>query len=137
MTDIWPRQPASDEASPTIPKDAAVLAPPGLHSVASLLHADGRAAEKVACLRFSFSPPWPVVGRKRSKFQQPGFLQRQLQVELRHSFRILTRSSLFLFGCLMYPLPRRGRVVPARCPGRVLQEQLPFDQTSSLPPLPC
>ena len=34
-----------------------------------------------------------------------------------------------------YPLQRTGRVVPARCPGRVLLWQIPFGQTPSLHPL--
>src|SRR5215469_12533033 len=37
--------------------------------------------------------------------------------------------------CLTYPLERTGRVVPARCPGRVLLEQVPFGQPFSLHPL--
>src|SRR6266550_2747582 len=37
--------------------------------------------------------------------------------------------------CLTYPLQRTRRVVPARCPGRVLLWQVPFGQSSSLHPL--
>src|ERR1700680_1317881 len=42
---------------------------------------------------------------------------------------------LILSCCLTYPLQRTERVVPARCPGRVLLWQVPFGQTSSLHPL--
>src|SRR5216684_608592 len=42
---------------------------------------------------------------------------------------------LILSCCLTYPLQRTRRVVPARCPGRVLLGQVPFGQTSSLHPL--
>ena len=56
-----------------------------VHSVAPLLHADMREAEKVECLGLPFSTPLPVVDRKRTKFQQPRFLGMQLQVELPHS----------------------------------------------------
>src|SRR5215469_693877 len=42
---------------------------------------------------------------------------------------------LILLCCLTYPLERTGRVFPARCPGRVLLEQVPFGQTASLHPL--
>ena len=42
---------------------------------------------------------------------------------------------LITFCCLTYPLQRTGRVVPARCPGRVWLRQVPFGQTSSLHPL--
>src|SRR5437667_320318 len=58
-----------------------------VHSVAPLLHADMREAEKVECLGLPFSTPLPVVDRKRTKFQQPRFLGMQFQVELPHSFR--------------------------------------------------
>ena len=56
-----------------------------VHSVAPLLHADMRKAEKVECLGLPFSAPLPVVDRKRTKFQQPRFLGMQFQVELPHS----------------------------------------------------
>src|SRR5580700_5884712 len=56
-----------------------------IHSVASLLYADMRKSEKVERLRFPFSAPFPVVDRKRTKFQQPRFLGMQFQVELPHS----------------------------------------------------
>src|SRR6266478_3398050 len=58
-----------------------------VHSVAPLLHADMREAEKVECLGLPFSTPLPVVDRKRTKFQQPRFLGMQCQVELPHSLR--------------------------------------------------
>jgi hypothetical protein len=100
MTGIWPRQPASNEVPPTIPKDAAVLAPPRQRAM-----------------------PQPAAAepRKRQRLVQEGG---EPQV-------------LILFCCLTYPLPRLGRVVPARSPGRVLREQVPFGQTSSLHPLRC
>src|SRR5216684_2688191 len=44
---------------------------------------------------------------------------------------------LILSCCLTYPLQRTRRVVPARCPGRVLLWQVPFGQTSSLHSLRC
>ena len=44
----------------------------------------------------------------------------------------MNRIFLIVFCCLTYPLQRTGRVVPARCPGRVLLRQVPFGQTSSL-----
>jgi len=58
-----------------------------IHSVASLLHADVRKAEKVERLRLPFSTPLPVIDRERTKLQQPRFLGMQFQVELPHSFR--------------------------------------------------
>src|SRR5437660_2122898 len=60
-----------------------------VHSVAPLLHADVREAEKVECLGLPFSTPLPVVDRKPTKFQQSRFLGMQFQVELSHSFRKL------------------------------------------------
>src|SRR5271167_2028709 len=42
---------------------------------------------------------------------------------------------LILTGCLTYPLQRTERVLPARCPERVLLGQVPFGQPSSLHPL--
>src|ERR1700723_1731850 len=57
-----------------------------VHSIASLLYADMREAEKVERLRFAISTPLPVVDRKRTKFQQACFLGMQFQVELPHSF---------------------------------------------------
>ena len=56
-------------------------------SVAPLLPADMREAEKVERLRLPFSAPLPVFGRKRSELQQPRFLGMQFQVELPHSSR--------------------------------------------------
>src|SRR6266850_319655 len=56
-----------------------------VHSVAPLLHADVREAEKVECLGLPFSTPLPVVDRERTKLQQPRFLGMQFQVELPHS----------------------------------------------------
>ena len=159
MTDGRQRQPASDEAPHTVPKDAAILAAPRqravpeashlepekrqrrlvpghsvivdvsthhrlqpftqfrngrmqaslklgfhlvqlrlqpfadrlpqyrIHSVAPLLYADVRKAEKVERLRFPFSTSLPVQDRERSEFQQSRFLGMQFQVELLHAFR--------------------------------------------------
>ena len=56
-------------------------------SIAPLLHADMRKAEKVERLRFPFSTPLPLVDRIRTELQQPRFLGMQFQVELPHSFR--------------------------------------------------
>src|SRR5216683_2833379 len=42
-----------------------------IHSIASLLHADGRKAEEVESFRFPFSASLPVLDRKRTKLQQP------------------------------------------------------------------
>src|SRR6266404_4496831 len=42
---------------------------------------------------------------------------------------------LILSCCLTYPLQRTGRVLPARCPGRVLLRQVSFGQSSSLHPV--
>ena len=56
-------------------------------SIAPLLHADMREAEKVERLRFPFSTPLPLVDRIRTELQQSRFLGMQFQVELPHSFR--------------------------------------------------
>ena len=56
-------------------------------SIAPLLYADMRKAEKVERLRFSFATPLPLVDRIRTELQQPRFLGMQFQVELSHSFR--------------------------------------------------
>src|SRR6266853_976674 len=55
-------------------------------SIAPLLHADMRKAEKIERFRLPFSTPLPVADRKRTKLQQPCFLGMQFQVELLHSF---------------------------------------------------
>src|SRR6202035_4219051 len=54
-------------------------------SVAPLLHADMRKAEKVERLRLPFSTPLPLIDRRRTEFQKSRFLGMQLQVELLHS----------------------------------------------------
>src|SRR5882757_5063032 len=56
-------------------------------SIAPLLHADMRKAEKVERLRFPFSPPLPLVDRIRTELQKSRLLGMQLQVELVHAFR--------------------------------------------------
>jgi hypothetical protein len=48
-------------------------------SIALLLHADVREAEKIERLRFPFSTPLPLVDRKRTELQQSRFLGMQLQ----------------------------------------------------------
>src|SRR6266581_450889 len=55
------------------------------HSVASLLRANVRKAEKVERLRLPFSTPLPVLDRIGTELQKPRFLRMQLQVELPHS----------------------------------------------------
>src|SRR5580700_9327015 len=54
-------------------------------SIAPLLHADVREAEKVKRLRLPFSTPLPLVDRIRTEFQKSRFPGMQLQVELLHS----------------------------------------------------
>jgi hypothetical protein len=54
-------------------------------SIALLLHADVRKAEKVERLRFPFSPPLPLVDRLRTELEQSRFLRVQLQIKLPHS----------------------------------------------------
>ena len=56
-------------------------------SIAPLLRADMRKAEKVERLRLPFSAPLPLVDRKWTELQQARFLGVQLQVELLHAFR--------------------------------------------------
>src|SRR6266436_5914896 len=56
-------------------------------SIAPLLHADMREAEKVERLRLPFTTPLPLVDRIRTELQKSRFLGMQLQVELLHSFR--------------------------------------------------
>jgi hypothetical protein len=41
-----------------------------------------RKAQKVKCLRFALSPFRPTLGRKTTKFNEPGFVRVQLQTEL-------------------------------------------------------
>jgi hypothetical protein len=55
-------------------------------SIAPLLHADVRQAEKVERLRFPFSTPLPLVDRIRTELQKSRLLGMQFQVELPHSF---------------------------------------------------
>src|SRR6516165_6076619 len=54
-------------------------------SVASLLYAGMRKAEKVERLRFPFSTLLPVIDRERTELQKSRLLGMQLQVELPHS----------------------------------------------------
>ena len=56
-------------------------------SIALLLHADMRKAEKIERFRLPFSTPQPLVDRIRTELQQSRFLGMQLQVELLHAFR--------------------------------------------------
>src|SRR6266404_4716187 len=56
-------------------------------SIALLLYADVRKAEKVERLRLPFSTPLPLVDRMRTELQQSRFLGMQLQMELLHAFR--------------------------------------------------
>ena len=101
--------PAHDRAQPLAHlRDGIVHAPPqlGFHlaqlrlqplanrlpqhrepSVAPLLPADMRKAEKVERLRFPFSALLPVLGRERSELQQSRLLGMQFQAELSQSLR--------------------------------------------------
>jgi hypothetical protein len=54
-------------------------------SIALLLYADVRKAEKVERLRFPFSTPLPLVDRIRTELEQSRFLRAQFQIELLHS----------------------------------------------------
>src|ERR1700676_2083655 len=56
-------------------------------SIALLLHADMRKAEKVERFRLPFSTPLALVDRIRTELQKSRFLGMQFQVELPHSFR--------------------------------------------------
>src|ERR1700732_1140509 len=56
-------------------------------SIAPLLYADMRKAEKVERLRLPFSTPLPLIDRIRTKLQKSRLLGMQLQVELLHAFR--------------------------------------------------
>src|ERR1700730_14790355 len=56
-------------------------------SIAPLLHADVRKAEKVERLRLSFTTQPPLIDRMRTELQKSRFLGMQLQVELLHAFR--------------------------------------------------
>src|SRR5436309_11263011 len=105
-----------------------------LRSVRSSLQPFGKVLE-IPILFFPVVPPrFPVHARR-------GFL---LQREVGHaqSFRVVDvvqerrePQLLILLCCLTYPLELARRVFPARCPGRVLLEQVPFGQTFSLHPL--
>src|SRR6266436_3136830 len=55
-------------------------------SIAPLLYANMRKAEKVERLRFPFSTFPPIIDRARTELQQARFLGMQFQVELLHSF---------------------------------------------------
>src|ERR1700692_4646677 len=54
-------------------------------SIAFLLHADVRKAEKVERLRFPFSTPLPLVDRIWTELEKSRFLRVQFQIELLHS----------------------------------------------------
>jgi len=54
-------------------------------SIAPLLYADMRKAEKVERLRLPFSTPLPLVDRIRTELKQSRFLRVQFQIELLHS----------------------------------------------------
>jgi hypothetical protein len=82
-----------------------------VHSVAPLRHEDMREAEEVEVSH-------------EQRFQVMDVVQECCEPQL-----------LILLCCLTYPLQRTGRVVPARCPGRVLLWQVPFGQPLSLHPL--
>jgi hypothetical protein len=54
-------------------------------SIAPLLYADMRKAEKVERLRLPFATPLPLVDRIRAELQQSRFLGMHFQIELLHS----------------------------------------------------
>src|SRR5260370_28685612 len=55
------------------------------HPVASLLATDVREAKKIECLRLPLPAPFPIVGCKVAKLDQPRFLGMQSQLELGES----------------------------------------------------
>src|SRR5437763_6614344 len=70
------------------------------HSVASLLRANVRKAEKVERLRLPFSSLLLVLDRKRTKFQKSRLLGMQLQMELPHSLGEFRPKLIGLRLCL-------------------------------------
>src|SRR4029077_16870992 len=105
-----------------------------LRSVRSSLQPFGKVLE-IPLQFFSVVPPRLPVHARR------GFL---LQTEVSHAqrFQVVDVAQKrrepqlpILLCCLTYPLQRAERVVPARCPGRVLLWQVPFGQPVSLHPL--
>src|SRR6516164_5568923 len=106
--------------------------PHRLGSVRSSLQPIGEVPE----VRFQFLP---VVPPRLPVHARRGFL---LQAEVGQAERLQVIDMvqerrepqlLITLCCLTYPPQRTGRVVPARCPGRVLPRQVPFGQTASLP----
>jgi len=79
-------------------------------------------------------PRLPVYARRRFFLQTKVSHAQRLPVVNVVQKRREPQLPIFLC-CLTYPLERTRRVVPARCPGRVLLEQVPFGQTASLHPL--
>src|SRR6267378_268874 len=107
-----------------------------LRSVRSSLQPFGKILEMHFQLLTVMPPRLPVYAWR-------GFL---LQAEVGHAQRFQVvdvvqkrrePQLLILSCCLTYPLQRTGRVIPARCPGRVLLWQVPFGQPASLHPLRC
>src|SRR6266481_3386897 len=105
-----------------------------LRSVRPSLQPFGKVLEIPLQLLTVVPPRLPVHARR-------GFL---LQTEVSHAqrFQVIDvvqerrePQLLILLCCLTYPLERVRRVFPARCPGRVLLQQVPFGQTVSLHPL--
>src|SRR5271167_1746827 len=76
-------------------------------SIAPLLPADVREAEKVEGFRFPLSALLPILGRERSELQKTRFLGMQFQVELSHSFAKLCPEP---FG-IRFPLKANYDVV--------------------------
>src|SRR6516164_1113744 len=108
--------------------------PHRLGSVRSSLQPIGEVPE----VRFQFLP---VVPPRLPVHARRGFLL-QAEVGQAERFQVVDMVQerrepqlLIAFCCLTYPLQRTGRVVPARCPGRVSLRQVPFGQTPSLHPL--
>src|SRR5205085_4178978 len=105
-----------------------------LRSVRSSLQPFGEVLE-IALQFFAVVPPRLTVHARRSFLLQRkvGHAQRFEVVDVVQERR--EPQLLILLCCLTYPLERTGRIFPARCPGRVLLEQVPFGQPLSLHPL--
>src|SRR6266481_6124617 len=103
-------------------------------SVRSSLQPFGKILEIHLQLLAVVPPRLPVHARRRFLLQsEVGHAQRFQVIDVVQKRR--EPQLLILSCCLTYPLQRTRRVVPARCPGRVLLWQVPFGQPSSLHPL--
>src|SRR6267154_626644 len=105
-----------------------------LRSIRSSLQPFGKVLEIPLQFLPVVPPRLPVHARRGFLLQSKvGYPQRFQVVDVVQERR--EPQPLILSCCLAYPLQRTGRVVPARCPGRVLLWQVPFGQASSLHPL--